>query len=333
MKLNWARNQGNGTLIPSDFLRFISRAMLLDHLISKPIAEALAEFFIDLKIEERSPKTILFYRDRLKHFVDFILHNNLKPATLLKDIGSGDIKQFFGTQDSGHIYAYHATYRAVRAFLKWCVKQNYLIESPLTFSPPKLPDVIKPAFTDDELKRIIGACQGSLGLRNRAMVLVLIDTGIRRDELAHIKVLDINLDARLVSIMGKGRKQRVMPITPTTLKAIWQYLRARRNPSEFLWLTEEGRPLTGDGVGQMLQGLMRQAGIIEHKASCHVFRHTFANNRLDDGMDPLDLMYLLGHASLKMVENYSRAHRQRRAVKALEKQRPVDRIVRGESRR
>jgi site-specific recombinase XerD len=120
-----------------------------------------------------------------------------------------------------------------------------------------------------------------------------------------------------------------LSITPTTLKAIWQYLKVRRNPSELLWLTEEGNPLTGDGLGQVLQGLMNRAGVKGHKASAHVFRHTFANNFLDAGGDPLDLMYLLGHASLKMVENYSRAHRQRRALKALEKQRPVDRIVRG----
>jgi len=161
------------------------------------------------------------------------------------------------------------------------------------------------------------------------MVLVLIDTGIRRDELAHIKIADINLDARLISIIGKGRKQRMLPVSPTTLKAIWQYFKVRKNPSEYLWLSEEGRHLTGDGVGQMLQDLMIKAEISGHKASCHVFRHTFANSFLDNGGDPLDLQYLLGHASLKMVEQYSRAHKQRRALKALEKQRPVDRIMRG----
>ena len=326
MKLNWARNRENSTSIPSDFLRLISREMLLDNLISKSVAEALGEFLIDLKIEEKSPKTILFYRDRLKWFIQFI-----KPETLLKDIGIGDIKKYFNIQNREHIYAYHAKYRALRSFLNWCVKQSYIIDSPLTFSPPKLPDIIKPAFTDDELKRIINACQGTLALRNRAMVLVLIDTGIRREELARIKITSINLDARLISIIGKGRKERVMSVSPTTLKAIWQYLKARRNPGESLWLSEEGRPLTGDGVGQMIQGLMRKTGITEHKASPHVFRHTFANNFLDAGGDPLDLMYLLGHASLKMVENYSRAHKQRRALKALEKQRPVDRIMRGES--
>jgi len=210
MKLNWAGNQGHGTLVPSDFLRFISRAMLLDHLISKSVAEALGEFLIDLKIEERSPKTILFYRDRLKWFVDYV-----KPETLLRDIGTGDIKAFFSKQDSGHIYAYHAKYRALRSFLNWCVTQKYLLDSPLTFGPPKLPDIIKPAFSDAELKAIISACQGSLALRNKAMVLVLIDTGIRRDELAGIKIIDINLDARLVSITGKGRKQRILPVSPT----------------------------------------------------------------------------------------------------------------------
>jgi len=324
MKLNWRESQENGEVIPSDFLQLIRKVTLLDNLISKSVAEAFNEFLIDLKIEERSPKTILFYRDRLKWFINFI-----KPETPLKDIGIGDIKAFFTKQDSQHIYSYHAKYRALRAFLKWCIRQNYLMESPLTFRPPKLPDIIKPAFSDDELKKIVNACQGSLKLRNKAIVLVLIDTGIRRDELAHIKIININLDARLVSVTGKGRKQRLIPITPTTLRAIWQYLKERKNPSEYLWLSEEGRPLTGDGVGQMLQGLMGKAGISGHKTSCHVFRHTFANNFLDNGGDPLDLQYLLGHASLKMVEQYSRAHKQRRALKALEKQRPVDRIMRG----
>jgi site-specific recombinase XerD len=324
MKLNWREGQENGEVTPSDFLQLMRKVTLLDHLISKSVAEAFNEFLIDLKIEERSPKTILFYRDRLKWFVKFI-----KPETPLKDIGTGDIKSFFAKQNIQHIYSYHAKYRALRAFLKWCVRQNYILESPLTIRPPKLPDIIKPAFSDDELRKIINACQGSLGLRNKAMVMVLIDTGIRREELAGIKLVDINLDARLVSITGKGRKQRLIPITPATLKTIWRYLKERKSPSEYLWLSEEGRPLTGDGVGQMLQNLMGRAGIGGHKTSCHVFRHTFANNFLDNGGDPLDLQYLLGHASLKMVEQYSRAHKQRRALKALEKQRPMDRIMRG----
>ena len=322
MKLNWQKNRENGVLLPSDFLRFVSRDMLLDQLISKTVAEALDEFLIDLKIEERSPKTILFYRDRLKWFVEYI-----KPATLLKDIGAGDIKKFFGAQDSSHVYAYHAKYRALRSFLNWCVKQNYILESPLTFSPPKLPDIVKPAFNDDELKAIVNACQGSLGLRNKAMVLVLIDTGIRREELARIKVSDINLEGRLISVHGKGRKERLVKISQRTLKTTWQYLKSRRNPSEYLWLTEEGRPITGDGIGQMLQDVIHRVGITAHKASAHVFRHTFANDALDSGMDPLDLQYLLGHASLKMVENYSRAHKERRALKSIEQRQPVDRLI------
>ena len=325
MNVNWAENRENEPAIPPDLLRFISRETLLDHLISKSVAEALDEFIIDLKIEERSPKTILFYRDRLKWFVNFI-----KPGTQLKDISTGDIKKFLSTQDSAHVYSYHAKYRALRSFLNWCVEQNYILANPLTFDPPKLPDVIKPAFTDDELKAIIKACTGSLGLRNKAMVLVLIDTGIRREELAKIKISDINIEARLISIYGKGRKQRLMLVSPTTLKAIWHYLRARKGPSECLWITEEGKPITGDGIGQMLQDLVSRAGITGHKASAHVFRHTFANNFLDAGGDLFDLQYLLGHASLKMVEGYSRAHKQRRALKALERQRPVDRLMKGE---
>ena len=324
MKLNNGKSQRNREITPSDFLRLYARDMLLDRLISKSVAEALEEFLIELKIEERSPKTILFYRDRLKWFIAFI-----KPGTLLNDIGTGDIKRFFESQDSSHSFSYHAKYRALRSFLNWCVKQNYILDSPLTFAAPKLPDTIKPAFTDGELTAIIKACTGSLGLRNKAMVMVLIDTGIRREELARLRIVDLNLDGRLLSITGKGRKQRIVPISGITLKTIWQYLKARKHPSEFLWLTEEGKHITGDGIGQVLSKLMQRANISGHKASAHVFRHTFANNRLDEGMDLLDLMYLLGHRSLKMVEQYSRAHRERRAIKALEKQQPVDRLIKG----
>ena len=81
MKLNNGRNQQNRGFIPSDFLRFMSENQLLHHLISKSVAEAFDEFIIDCKIEEKSPKTILFYRDRLKWFIDFI-----KPSTLLPEI-------------------------------------------------------------------------------------------------------------------------------------------------------------------------------------------------------------------------------------------------------
>ncbi len=75
MKLNWQENRGSRLVIPSDFLRLISREMLLGNLISKSVAEALDELLIDLKISERSLKTILFYRDRLKWFVHFIKPN------------------------------------------------------------------------------------------------------------------------------------------------------------------------------------------------------------------------------------------------------------------
>ncbi|MFX1555027.1 MAG: tyrosine-type recombinase/integrase [Promethearchaeota archaeon] len=330
MNVNWAENRENEISTPTDLFRQLAtssydKSLVLEQLIPKSVGEALEEFLLDLKIEERSPKTLRFYRERLKWFVDFI-----EPSTLLGSIKPATIRQFFSVQDSKPIYGYHAKYRALRAFLNWCVKQNYLLDSPITFSPPKLPDIIKPAFKDEELKRILNSCVGSLGLRNKAMVMVLIDTGVRLEELTRIKIDDIDVDARLISIHGKGRKERLVHISPTTLKTIWQYLKVRGNPSEYLWLTEEGRHITGRGISEALETVRERAGIPKHK-TVHTFRHTFANNRLDEGMNPLDLQYLLGHADLTMVERYSRAHKQRRALKALERQQPVDRLIKGES--
>jgi len=309
----------NGNTANPDFLTLLVRKMLLESVISKSVAEALTEFVLDLKIENKSKRTIRFYQERIKPFVDFI-----GPDSQLQQITTQEVKLYFTNQDIQYIYAYHAKYRALRAFLNWSVKQNYLSKSPLTIRVPKLPFKIMPIFTDDDIRAMLKACNDNP--RDKAMILTLCDTGMRLGELLGMKLGDIEIESRHVEVLGKGRKKRTLQISSQTLKAIWQYLKVRGNPHDSIWLSEEGRPLTESGIKQIVRRAGKKANITGKKLGPHTFRHTFANNFLDAGGDPLDLKYLLGHTSLKMVENYVKAHQEKRALKAHERFSPVDRL-------
>ena len=323
MKLNFEENAEKQSHKVSDFLHLIVKEMVLESLISKSVAEALTEFLLDSQIENKSKRTIAFYRERLQPFVEFI-----GPDTLLQQITVQDIKRYFTNQDIKYIYAYHAKYRALRAFLNWCIKQNYLSKSPLTTNAPKLPIKTMPIFTDADVLAMLKACNDNNGLRDRAIILTLYDTGMRLGELLGVKLTDIEIEGRHVTVLGKGNKKRTLQISAKTLKAIWQYLKLRRSPQfDLLWLSEEERPLTESGLKQIIRRIAKRANIEGKKLGPHTFRHTFANNFLDAGGDPLDLKYLLGHSSLKMVENYSKAHQERRALRAHEKFSPVDRLI------
>ncbi|MCJ7829389.1 MAG: tyrosine-type recombinase/integrase [Dehalococcoidia bacterium] len=318
MNLNLNGNGDKENLKVSDFLKFMTRQMLLEPLISKSIAEALTEFLLDLKIENKSKRTILFYQERIKPFVDFI-----GAETKLQEITVQDVKRYFSAQDIEHIYAYHAKYRALRAFLNWCVKQNYLSKTPLRFNAPRLPYRIMPIFSDEDIRAMVKICN----VRDKAIIMTLYYTGIRLSELLGMKLGDIEIEARHLTVLGKGKKKRTLQITPKTLKAIWQYLKTRGNPQyDSIWLSEEGMPLTESGLKQIVRRMATRAGITGKKLGPHTFRHTFANNFLDAGGDPLDLKYLLGHASLRMVENYVRAHQEKRALKAQERFSSDDRL-------
>ena len=278
---------------------------------------------MDLKIENKSKRTIGFYHERLQPFVNFI-----GPDTRLQQITPQDVKGYFSNQNIEYIYAYHAKYRALRAFLNWSIKQNYLSKTPLTIKAPKLPYKIMPVFTDEDMRTMIKTCNDNNGIRDKAIILALYDTGMRLGELLGMKLNDIEIEARHITVLGKGKKKRILQISPQTLKAIWQYLKIRGNPQyDLVWLSEEGRPLTESGLKQIVRRTANKAGVTGKKLGAHTFRHTFANNFLDAGGDPLDLKYLLGHASLKMVENYVKAHQEKRALKAHERFSPVDRLL------
>ena len=162
-----------------------------------------------------------------------------------------------------------------------------------------------------------------LGSRNKAIVLMLLDTGLRVTEIAKIRLEDLDTARGWIKVKGKGAKERVVRIGATTQKALWRYLVYRSSNKPELWLTEEGKPFQSDGIQIMIRRLRQRAGV-RSKGNCHRFRHTFALNFLRADRNPFNLQYLLGHSELRMVRHYVGTLGMEDALDAHKKASPAD---------
>jgi len=190
--------------------------------------------------------------------------------------------------------------------------------------------VVQPFSNHDVLKMIeicYYDCKNNaqlLGSRNKAMILMFLDTGLRASELANIKLDDIDSERGWIKVKGKGAKERVVRIGATAQKALWRYLVYReKNKYENLWITEEGRPMRVAGIQTTVMRLRQRAGLTV-KGNCHRFRHTFALHFLRKDRNPFNLQYLLGHSDLRMVRHYVSTLGMEDALKAHECASPAD---------
>jgi len=226
----------------------------------------------------------------------------------------------------------HHYYAVLKTFFNWCVKEGFLPENPLgkvKVANPK-PRVIQP-YTSREIAKMLTVCDQDyrsnakfLGSRNKAIVLTLLDTGLRVSEAAGIKVDDVDAERGWIKVRGKGAKERVVRIGVVAQKALWRYLVHRpSNGKEELWLTEEGMPLQSGGIQIMIRRLKERAGVTSG-GNCHRFRHTFALHFLRADRNPFNLQYLLGHSDLRMVRHYTAALGMEDALEAHKRASPAD---------
>jgi site-specific recombinase XerD len=161
---------------------------------------------------------------------------------------------------------------------------------------------------DDTLRKLLKACEGKefVDRRDMAMIRLLVDSGLRRGELAGMTVDDLDLERDLVHVIGKGRRPRAVPFGAKTGQALDRYMRTRaihsQSSSPALWLGIRG-PVTGSGVAQILETRCAKAGI--ERLHPHQLRHVFAHRWLADGNGETDLMALTGWRSRAMLSRYA----------------------------
>jgi site-specific recombinase XerD len=141
--------------------------------------------------------------------------------------------------------------------------------------------------------------------RNRAIILLLLDTGMRADELCQARLADLDTRNRYIKVFGKGSKERILPVCPRTAQALWKYLAIRGSglpPTEPLFVTQNKTPLDRHRLLKQLAAIGRRAGV--KGVHPHRFRHTFAINFLRNGGNAYTLQMILGHSSMEMVNTY-----------------------------
>ncbi len=208
---------------------------------------------------------------------------------------------------------------ALRRFYGWAVREGLLTNNPAAgINAPKLPRTLPKNMSEPDVERLLEVASGedALSLRDKAMLETLYASGLRVSELVGLRLRQIDLAAGVVQAMGKGDKERLVPLGEVALAAVDTYLRTGRSrllngkQSEALFVTGRGQAMTRQACWYLIKRRARQAGLAS-LPSPHVLRHAFATHLLNHGADLRVVQLLLGHADISTTQIYTHVARER----------------------
>jgi site-specific recombinase XerD len=295
---------------------------------------AIHGFLMDRELRNHSPNTLRTYRSQLRvvarwleeqgvtdvedvtitNLRAFLVHTQQRPASSINPRRPSDASGQTLTVATMQGYV-----KAIKVLFGWLVDEEVLARNPAArLQKPSGEKRLRVSFSDEHLSALFGVCdlETSLGFRDYTLMLMLLDTGIRVEELCKITLDDVR--EGYVTIWGKGRKEREVGITPTTAKFLWKYINLHRaaesDAVKTLFTNIRGRPMTPSGVEQVFDKVAEAAGLADDVVvTPHKLRHTFARTWLERGGDVYSLSRLLGHSSVKITEIYLEDFKSRQA--------------------
>ena len=267
------------------------------------ISQALQEYLIDHQIKGNSPNTVRYYQKNIGAFMAFT------SDIPVSSIDYAMLKAYYLHLTSRAITSITVqTYiRAVRAFLTWCYNEEYIsVNLSVKFRLPKATRKAIDVLTDTEIDRLLSCFDTKtvIGLRNLCMCLLMLDSGLRMNEVVTLKLANLHLAEGYIIVSGKGNKERFVPIGLNTRKQLMKYLIYRPNTEEetALFVKDQLCRVECTTIRQLFKRLKIKTGIERLKP--HLLRHTFATRYLEHGGDLYSLQSILGHTTLEMVKRY-----------------------------
>lgn len=286
--------------------------------VPSTLSEALAEFLRYLAIERNaSPHTVKAYREDLMKFEEFLQDTMPGRVQQPKELTTRVLRAYIAwLHDTG--YAKTTIARRLAAVRSWCrflCRQGELESNPgQGLRGPRLDRKLPHFLTEADLMRLLEAppADTPLGLRDCAILDTLYSAGMRVSELTGLDLDDLDLDAGLARVRGKGKRERLAVLGPPAVTALKRWLEARESVAggprargrTAVFLNKSGTRLTSRSVGRMLEKYLAAAGL-DPRTSPHTLRHSFATHMLDHGADIRGVQELLGHRSLATTQVYT----------------------------
>lgn len=279
------------------------------------LSDACADYIFSCKVRRLSPKTIENYQKQILYMMRYL--NEICNVQELESVRPIHIKNFVSLkqQDRRKPAYINDLLKVFRSFFNYCVEEEYIEYSPMQkIKNVKQSKVIISTFTLDNIQKMIGFYHGAdyLSVRNRAILAVFFDSGIRCAELMGLTDDRIKDDYMLIN--GKGDKQRIVPKSPYLSRIMTRYQRTRDSyfvgklpPEGYTFLSKNGRQLTHEAVAKIIRESAAAAGVDRAvRPSPHTCRHTFAQLQLKDGIDLYTLSRLMGHENIAVTQRYLR---------------------------
>jgi len=268
---------------------------------------AFSDFLLDRQARNQTPSTLGWYRRCVSMFGAFL---RAQGVGSVEDVTAAHVRRFIVQLSENHTPGGVVTvYTGVRAFLRWYIEEyprpgwNPLAK----VKAPKRPKEVLPPLSLSHFQAMVDSCprRTFAGDRDRALLMLLLDTGTRHQELTDLLIGDVDLNNGQVLVRsGKGRKGRAVFIGAKTRRALLAYYRHRESLDSdlALWVKRDGDALTKSGIRQIVRRAAGRAGV--DVPGMHEFRRAFAINSLRNGMDVATLQRLLGHSSIETVNRY-----------------------------
>lgn len=277
--------------------------------------EALAEYIIYLKIERGlSANTVISYKRDIEKYLTFLTE---KKITQLDEVSRFEILDFLQTlrQSGAADNSIIRMVSSLRKFHQYLKRESIVSDDPMQLiDTPKKASTLPKAISPQAVEQLLEAPDTTtpLGVRDRTILELMYATGLRISELVNLKLADMHLTMGFIQTMGKGEKERIIPLGEIASQWLDHYLDGARvylqdqsaETSEYVFLNSRGKGLSRQGVWKKVKQLALEAGI-DQNVTPHTLRHSFATHLLENGADLRMVQELLGHADISTTQIYT----------------------------